>query len=241
MKKHDSSTARGKSDIVKNLVPLFEKVTEPIMLKEFIQITASQIGTDITTLERSIEKKLNKETTDVSQKSETPAVTSPDKPLETANRGLKESLLRLLALHRGLISIESPDALNPVKTVFLPDELQLVDEYLQKTSKEQTPGNRILRLLMDMPSAIDLKKQAVQLDQLFSGSDLFSIFIRVTEQIPMPNSQKSIDKMKMEVLIEMLKEMQKLKQREIFKTASQDPLAAQQALNDLFLHKNGAR
>ncbi|MDX9753177.1 MAG: DNA primase [bacterium] len=232
VQRHNVETPQGKSNIVADMVVLIDKITEPILLQDYLHHLARRIGSDPTTLQNSIRKKLKKLAPHAPTE-----VRAADKPVNAPDphRLLKEGVIRLLALAKGLIQ---PGVEQPTPMQFQSSDLEEIRAFFNPNLASTNKADRILHILLEYMANETDGANAVRLAGLFPESDMLSLFIHITENEPLPSSQKAIEKMRDEVMGEIYKAREKRRQRTLLNQYKNGDAAALQELNELILKKD---
>ncbi|MEW6237097.1 MAG: DNA primase [Candidatus Omnitrophota bacterium] len=231
----DPASPQGKSEIVEFMLPLVARIPDGFIRKDYIQAIAVRIGSEIAALEASIQQKLQQSIykTNASQEA-APAAVAKKTPLQCA----KESLIRLLAFHQGLIT---PDGMESAQRppLFSEDELHKEIPPLLNALFERSSLDALLIVLMK-EAKLSGKSGAAQLDALFPENKDLSAFLAIAEAEPLPGKEKDLRKVHDETLKCLRDEAEKRRREEIVRQAGGDPQKVLQAMNEMiFSNRKG--
>ncbi len=213
-------------------IPLFARMNDPLIVKDsIIQLAKQMDNQEISVVESTILKKLK--SGKFNSYASTPEKTeqSSSLPAKDAFAAIKEPLIRLMAFHRGLL-IPAGVSTRLAATLLSREHIQEIAQKLAAI-RENTLHDTVLERLIEEKETGRAGNQAATLAGLFDDPQEMAFFIAVTESVPLPNSEKDLEKMREELLEALRREEEKRTRQAIMK--QDDPKKALQAFNDRLL------
>ncbi len=228
---HDPSIPKGKSDIVREMVPLLAKISEGFIRKDYIRLLAHRIGSEIPLVETFVYQAIKKQYR--GKKQDDPSINNV--PTKEADKGLsilKKTLVRLLAVHHGLLPIPDLEG-NSHITIFSEELLKTsLPQWIESLRDETNTDRIVLKIVKtDVPSEGNI---AAKLSALFPEQQDFAEYISIIESEPLPNDQESLRKMTEDVILGLQQRFEKKKLRDLLTKSNGDFRAsAFREMNDM--------
>lgn len=235
-KNHDVKTTRGKMAIVESTIPLFARMNDPLIVKDSIIQLAKQLDNqEVSVVESTVQKKLKSGKFTSYTSTPEKVEHSSSLPVKDAFAAIKEPLIRMLALHRGLL-IPAGVSARQAATLLSQEHIQEIAQKLAAI-RENTLHDTVLERLIEEKgtnrTGNQTGNQAAALAGLFPDPQEMAFFIAVTESVPLPNVEKELDKMREELLEALRREEEKRTRQAIMK--QDDPKKALQAFHERLL------
>ena len=234
----DLGSPEGKSQVVKEMLPLLARVGEAYIRKEYVQILAQRIGGDLASLEATITKGLKKSSFRPSQGEEQPAFPSPLLAAPSMVTELKRNLVRLLACHFGVILPEGMSAAER-PALFSRKELDEQLPHYMQWLEGPDQEDRLLRALLD-PAEWSRESAAAFIEQRVPDPQESALFIHIVESIPLPASEKMLRKMHDEILEGLRVESEREFHQSLVRRRAGDPAALLQEYNEYIFSEKHA-
>ncbi len=234
LQRHDSTTTQGKLEIVDAMIPLLASVKEAFIRSDYIQHLARRIGSDVSMLEASVQKKLATVPQAASPVEKTaPAVIKKPQPADPMAMA-KEALIRLLAYHFGFINPEGLSIHSRIP-LFTSEQLTVwLPAWLRELS-EQSPVDQILEKILQCRDNSPSANPAARMENLFPEAVERRRFIAILEAEPLPRGEDDLRIMHQNLMQEIQQEIIRRQQQKIIQNGGQNPLQALQAVNELLL------
>lgn len=238
MQDKEADTPQGKNAIVEGMVPLLARVPERFLQHDYVRLLAERIGADAASLQQTIDKK-SKQARPSGAVRQTPppqganAAPEPQDP----NRLHKETLLRLLAFQHGLTM---PDGMHEAEKPWLFEDADWT-ERLPGLLKNYGMGSHLDRLigaLIETRPSGERQGAAARLDSLFADHQDVQAFIRIVEAETLPNDEKSLRKMRDDVMAHFDELTRKREWDALRSRSGGDPKEALKELDRILFSKN---
>jgi DNA primase len=221
----DIRKPEGKTQLVNQMVPLLSLIPESYILQDYERVLAERIGSSIDDLHKSLVPKLRKKNNEPFQKP-----TTPKKKTNDPWQVLKESIIRLFALHHKLVDKNIPQV-----PIMNQSQKERFITLLEPQLNSNHTIDKILRTLFNLQNTNDDRKEAIRLAEIFDHSQEQAYFLEITEAMTYPTLEKDLIKFRDHTLAELEKEILKQQHSQIIQSSHKDPDKALQALNDLLL------
>lgn len=235
VKRHDPATTQGKLEIVEAMTPVLAGVKEAYIRSDYIRQLALRVGSNVSQLEASVQKKLAASPPAASPAAKaTLAVVKNIKPADPM-AAAKEALIRLLAYHFGFITPEGMTGRSRV-TLFTAEQLTEWLPARLRELHEQSPVDQILEKILQCRDNSPAANPAARMEILFPEVEERRRFISILEAEPLPQNEDDLRKMHSRLMQAIQEEIELRQQRKIVQNGGEDPLKTLQALNDLLFN-----
>ncbi|MBN2328774.1 MAG: DNA primase [Candidatus Omnitrophica bacterium] len=231
---HDAKTMQGKLEIVESVMPLFARIQDPMLKKDCIARLAKHLDNqEISVVESTIAQKLKTGKYQTYSAPQDEKQSAPTLKKNDPYAHLKEPLIRLLALQKGLLSVENVSS-KQASTLFSTQQISEMKE-LMPLVNENSRLDALISRLMEFTGENPQGGQAARLAEFFPANDDAAPFLSVTESEPLPNNADDLQKLWRDLAGALKTIQEKQRRRSIMKQAEADPQKALEAFNKILL------
>lgn len=215
MKDRNLSDPRDKQAIVEDLAPLLGRIPDALVRGDYVRSLAERLGSDSLTLQKSLQQKM--------KIARLPAREAENEPAIEASRqerspllALKETLLRLIALHYGF---NLPEEMTPAQRPWLLSEEDwnsTLPGYIETLGEGDAIDAILLKLLRNKPESGRIAHIS-QLSALLPDEKEAALFLRVVNEESMPKTEKDLRKMKDQIVLGFENERKKRQEESILR------------------------
>lgn len=234
VKRHDPATTQGKLEIVEAMLPLLASVKEAFIRADYIRQLALRVGSSVPQLEASVQKKLAASTPAAPPAAKTTVTMVKTNQPADPMAAVKETLVRLLAYHHGLITPEDQRS-RPRIDLFTREQLTAWLPAQLRELNEQSAVDRILEKILLCQDNAPAASPAARMEMLFPELEERRRFIAILEAEPLPRTEDDLRRMHQRLMQEIQQEIIQRQQQKIIQNGGQNPLQALQAVNELLL------